>query len=208
MEIIDPLWTWLLLPVMEPPTSNHLKFFNKHLSRKIHGMFHKSYWDQLSDLKLYSLQRWERYIALYTWKILKGLVPNISAATGINAVWHPRRGRECKVPRVSTKSSERVQNIRRASFAIHGPRIFNSLPKYVRNTSKCDLNTFKSKLDYFLRLVLDKPLIPSYTAQTQCCTNSLTDWSQNAQLKEQLEEFPPSTQARAPEVAVHSGLSQ
>ena len=177
--------------------------------KKIHGMFHKSYWDQLSDLKLYSLQRRrERYIALYTWKILEGLVPNISVVTGINAVWHPRRGRECKVPRVSTKSSERVQNIRRASFVIHGPRIFNSLPKYVRNTSKCDLNTFKSKLDYFPRQVPDQPLIPNYTAQRQCCTNSLIDWSQNAQLKEQLEEPPPSTQARAPEMAVHSGLSQ
>ena len=99
---------------------------------------------------------------------------HISAATGINAVWHPRRGGGG----VSTKSSERVQNIRRAYFAIHGPRIFNSLPKYVHNTSKCDLNTFKSKLDYFLRQVPDQPLIPNYTAQRLCCTNSLIDWSQ------------------------------
>ena len=101
-----------------------------------------------------------------------------------------------------------VQNIRRAPFIIHGPRIFNSLPKYVHNTSKCYLNTFKSKLDYFLRQVLDQPLIPNYTFQRQCCTDSLTDWSQNAELNEQLEEPPPSTPASTLEVAVDSGRSQ
>ena len=164
-----------------------LEFLQHTCIKKIHGMFHKSYWDQLSDLKLYSSQRRrERYIALYTWKILEGIGQNISAVTGINAVWYPVRGRECKVPRVSTKSSERAQNIRGPSFAIHGPRIFNSLPKYVHNTSKCDLDTFKFKLDYYLRQVPDQPLMPNYTAQRQCCTNSLIDASQNPQLKEQL----------------------
>lgn len=186
-----------------------LELLQHSFLKRIQGLVHVPYWEQLYHLKLYSLQRRrERYIALYTWKILEGLVPNISASNGISAAWHPRRGRECAVPGISTKSPGRIQNIRRASFAINGPRIFNALPKYVRNTTNCDVNTFKSMLDYFLRQVPDQPLIHNYTAQRQCDTNSIIEWSRSAQLKEELEEPPLTTMAGSPAVAVDSGRSQ
>lgn len=36
-----------------------------------------NYWERLKHLRLYSLQRRrERYIAIYVWKILEGMVPN------------------------------------------------------------------------------------------------------------------------------------
>ena len=158
--------------------------------KKIHNMSHLSYWEQLAALGLYSLQRRrERYIAIYTWKILEGLVPNIAAdEASLTAKWHQRRGRSCVVPQVKPTASVRIQNIRRSSFAINGPRIFNCLPQHIRNTTKCDLSFFKARLDRFLRNVPDQPLIPGYTAYRQCDSNSLLDWLGNAQLQVHLEE--------------------
>ena len=69
----------------------------------------------------------------------KGLIAEKSTLAPMKYTWMTM-GEGVQSPQSTTKSSERVQNIRRASFAIHGPPIFNSLPKYVRNTSKCDLN--------------------------------------------------------------------
>ena len=63
--------------------------------KKISGVSHLSYWDQLSKMKMYCLERRrERYIAIYTWKILEGTVLNIgSDNNAITATWHARRGR-------------------------------------------------------------------------------------------------------------------
>ena len=178
--------------------------------KRIYGLSHLSYWDQLSHLKVYSLERRrERYIAIYVWKILEGLVPNISAdESAIIATWHQRRGRTCQVPVVSSTAPVRIQNIRRASFAIHGPRIFNSLPQYIRDTTKCDTNLFKAQLDKYLEQVPDQPLIPGYTAYRQCESNSLIDWSRNAQLKAKLEDPLQVYYAMEEEAAVHSDLGQ
>ena len=45
--------------------------------RFINGMQGLNYWEQLGELKLYSLEhRQERYIAIYIWHILEGHVPN------------------------------------------------------------------------------------------------------------------------------------
>ena len=139
--------------------------------KKINGLYHLSYWEQLEKLKLYSLERRrERHIVIYIWKILEGQAPNIASDhSAISAVWHPRRGRECTVPRVSTSAPIRIQSIRRASFAIKGPQIFNSLPRYVRNTTSCDRNVFKAQLDHYLHRVPDQPLLPGYTAYRPRC---------------------------------------
>ena len=53
-----------------------------------------NYWERLKKLQLMSLQRRrERYILIYMWKIMKGLVPNalkvkwyFNARTGITAI--------------------------------------------------------------------------------------------------------------------------
>ena len=91
--------------------------------------------------------------------------------------------------KISTTAPTRIQNIRRASFTVNGPRIFNSLPQYIRDTTKCDKNVFKAHLDHYLQQVPDQPL----TACRMCDSNSLIDWSRNAQLKTQLEEPPERT---------------
>ena len=157
--------------------------------KKIHGMSELSYWDQLKALRLYSLERRrERYIIIYTWKMLECLVPNISeGSAALRSKWHPRRGRECSGPNVSSNASCRIQSVRRASFAVNGPCLFSSLPKNIRDTTGCDTSAFKSRLDCFLASVPDQPLIPGYTAYRQCESNSLYDWLRSAQWKSLLE---------------------
>ena len=138
-----------------------------------------TYWDQLKALKLYSLERRrERYIIIYTWRILEGSTPNISEGpSGRSAYWNDRRGRYCQVPGVLTSAPCRIQNIRRASLGIKGPRLFNSLPKCLRNLTGVSIDTFKNNLDKFLKSIPDEPLIPGYTKYRSVDANSIIDWA-------------------------------
>ena len=157
-----------------------LEIRQRSFLKQIRGMNNLSYWDQLKYLHLYSLERRrERYIAIYTWKILEGLVPNLSESTSsisISSKWHERRGRECIVPPVRASAPQRVQSIRRASFGIRGPRLFNSLPKHLRNLRGISVYQFKAHLDRYLATIPDEPLIPGYTQFRKVASNSLLDW--------------------------------
>ena len=94
-----------------------LELVQRFFLSKISGMHHFSYWDQLKELKLHSLEhRRECYIAIYIWRILEGSAPNISDSHGISFKWHPRRGRVCIVPPISSSAPARIQTIRFASF--------------------------------------------------------------------------------------------
>ena len=62
-------------------------------TRKIQSMNGLNYWERLKSLRLYSVQRRrERYVILYVFKILHGLVPNCgllfqeNSRTGLHAV--------------------------------------------------------------------------------------------------------------------------
>ena len=66
--------------------------FTKHIK----GFSSFSYQEQLSNLKIYSLQRRrERYIIIYVWKILENLVPNL--VKPLQFYVSHRRGRLCSV---------------------------------------------------------------------------------------------------------------
>ena len=57
---------------------NMVEKVQRSFARFISGMEGLSYPERLTVLKLYSLQRRrERYIIIYVWKILEGLVPNL-----------------------------------------------------------------------------------------------------------------------------------
>ena len=64
-----------------------------------------------------------------------------------------RRGRHCTVP--VTCGRQAVKSLRKQSFQMAGPKLFNSLPK-----SKLD---FKEELDQFLAKLLDHPQIGDLT---------------------------------------------
>ena len=134
--------------------------------------FFANYWERLSKLKTYSLQRRrERYRIIYVWKILAKQVPNISREgnSGIQILHleNSRNGRTCKIPPLPRNATPRVKRIREGSFSHHGPQLFNALPKDLRNLSDCSLAIFKAHLDKFLQRVDDKPLVRGYTAERQ-----------------------------------------
>ena len=60
-----------------------------------------------------SERRRERYLIIYTWRIMEGQVPNISEPNrgGINLKWHIRRGRVCIVPTVNNQSSGSLRSL-------------------------------------------------------------------------------------------------
>ena len=109
---------------------------------------------------------------IYTWKIMEGLTPNC----GVN--WSQptdRNGRLCKIPKL--KSATSVQTMRSHSFQVSGPRLFNAMPKAIRNKKNCCLEHFKLLLDTYLEMVPDEPKTPSLIP---CATNLLSGKQTNS----------------------------
>ena len=68
-----------------------LEALQKTFYNKIDGMSHLSYWEQLIELKTYSLERRrERYQIIYTWRIIEGQTPNLSSSP-LEVYNNPRR---------------------------------------------------------------------------------------------------------------------
>ena len=143
--------------------------------RKISGINQLSYWEQLKHLRMYSLERRrERYRMIYIWKVIEGHVPQVGNNRIVSRN-HDRRGRECIPPNVSNKSDKKVQNLIYGSLPVHGQRLFNSLPREVRNVTDCKVDVFKRKLDHFLINVPDEPLVRGYEKYRRTESNSLID---------------------------------
>ena len=145
----------------------------RDFTRKIPGLQDLNYWERLNALKMNSEQRrLEIYQIIYVWKIMEGLTPNC----GVN--WCPteeRLGRSCKIPPFKGLAS--VQTLRNQSFQVSGPRLFNSIPKSIRNLKNCDLSVFKEKLDLFSVKVPDEPKTRTLTPGA---TNTLTGKQTNS----------------------------
>ena len=178
-----------------------LELLQKAFVRKIYGMQTLSYWEQLLELKMYSMERRrERYMAIYTWRILEGHVPNIET-TPVTYQHHVRRGRLCHIPKVSNTAHLAIQKVRLSSLAVRGPRLFNALPWHIRNLTRCDVNSFKDKLDKFLSTVPDEPLVPGYTQYRRCDSNSLIDWCTSSHLR-QMDDLGVSKEYQPQDAAV------
>ena len=144
-----------------------LEDVQRNLTSKISGVTNMNYWERLEALSLYSLQRRrERYIILYTYKILNGVVPNFqNQKFKIELRENDRRGKFCRVPPLGNQKSCRIQTIVDSSFSVLGPRLYNSLPKDLRNFVG-SVEAFKGRLDKILNSVPDKPFLPGYPQQT------------------------------------------
>ena len=106
---------------------------------------------------------------IYTWKILEEIVPNF----GITAVVNSRNGRYCSVPAIRSAASQRTQTIRFNSMGVRGPRLFNSLPRQVRNITNCSVGSFKAALDKHLKTVPDEPRLGKLIKFCSKASNSL-----------------------------------
>ena len=128
--------------------------FTKHIS----GIRDFSYSKRLETLKLYSLQRRrDRYSIIYVWKIVEGLVPNLSDPITCSLSDH--RGRTCIVYHAGVG---RLGTLKYNSFRWRSIRMFNRLPKCICMLSSCSVNRFKSELNSYLRNIVDLPCQPGF----------------------------------------------
>ena len=102
---------------------------------RVSGMSNLSYWERLKRLNMYSLERRrERYTILYIYKIILGIAPNFeSLRWSIKIRNSQRRGLSCEIPSITTSASSRVKTMVDQSFAVRGPRLFNSIPVELRS---------------------------------------------------------------------------
>ena len=181
--IMLTLWKSLVLPhhdycsqlwsPLNVKDSQRLEMVQRSFLKKIGGMYTLSYWEQLKKLGLYSLERRrERYRMFYVWKIIEGIVPNISQTNGITTQEHIRLGRLCHVPFVRRGP---YQGLRNASFSVKALQLFNALPRQVRDMRNCTKESFKTELDRYLKSIPDEPQIPGYVVYRRADTNSILD---------------------------------
>ena len=106
---------------------------------------------------MFSLERRrERYQIIYVWKIINLICPNLNASDNIECYQNRRFGKLCAVPGLIRNSRARAQTIRESSFGVQGPKIFNSMPRRVRDFEG-SLDGFKNILDKVLSDIPDEP---------------------------------------------------
>ena len=153
LDYASQLWSPYLLKHIYL-TEKVQRAFTKHIT----GMRDFSYSKRLEILKLYSLQRRRvRYSIIYVWKIIEGLVPNLSDP--ITCSLSDRRGRTCIVYHAGVG---RLGTLKYNSFRWRSIRMFNRLPKCIRMLSSCSVIRFKSELDSYLRNIVDLPCLPGF----------------------------------------------
>ncbi len=178
------LWKQLVRPILDycsqlwspstPGLINHLESVQKSFVRKIAGMSRIDYWEQLQNLNIHSLERRrERYLIIYTWRILEGQVPNPS--TRLTPFTTLRSGRFCRAPKVKSSASAKVQTLRHNSLACKGPRLFNKMPQCIRDITGCSTASFKEKLDGILAQYPDEPRLQGHGKYSLYESNSLLD---------------------------------
>ena len=71
-------------------------------------------------------------------------VPNLKGTNQIRTSYNDRLGLKCIIPRINIRATQKVRTLKDNSFAIKGPRLFNSIPKDIRNELG-KLEAFKNK---------------------------------------------------------------
>ena len=109
----------------------------------------------------------------HNYTILENLVPDIDGGNGGIVKLHPRNGRTIFVPSVDTTSPRQIQKVRDSSLFVHGAKLFNVLPKEIRNCTNCSILEFKAKLDDYISQIPDEPVVPGYSSNHSTNSNSL-----------------------------------
>ena len=183
-DVMLTLWKSLAIPHLDycsqlwSPSKRcliqQLEQLQKSFLNGIPSLNHLNYWEKLNQLKIYSLERRrDRYRIIYTWCILENIAPNFNyndEAGGMHSYTNQRLGRKCNLKAVNVKH----RNIWRDCLSQEGPRLFNALPKSLRNLTNCTKQTFKQHLDQFLKTLPDEPLLPNYFNFRRADSNSVS----------------------------------
>ena len=133
-----------------------LEKVQKNFLRRIPCLRNQSYWSQLETLKMFSIQRrHERYRVIYVWKLIEKMVPDCGITVTHES--ETRLGR-----RVGAENLRRVSNLTESTFQVQASKLFNSLPKSLRNLTKCGVGDFKAQLDNYLSTLYDEPPSPGH----------------------------------------------
>ena len=173
------LWKSLVQPILDycsqlwcpttPGLIKQIEEIQRSFSRKIKAS-RSGYWERLKSFHLYSQERRrERYRILYLWKVAEKIVPPISSDSNI-VKEHPRNGRTFNVPLTNNSLPAHTKRARDSSLVVHGSKLFNVLPKCVRNITNCSVLEFKRKLDDYISRIPDHP---SVSGSTNVNSNSL-----------------------------------
>ena len=109
------------------------------------------------------------------------MVPNTDGTMGlkIKTRKHPRHGTQCVIQYPTNRNP--AQSLQENAITVFGPRLYNSLPKYLRDIVSVKTEKFKFELDKFLEsaeldkfLAPDEPKIPNYMSPHQEATAFLT----------------------------------
>ena len=167
------------MPLWSPITKGEiqrLEEIQQSFIRKIAGV-NRNYSEALKQLQLYSLERRrDRYTAVLIWKILEHKMPNLNdhldSSIQIESKTEHRLGRTCKLVQLASCPGY-LQSVRKQSLKCNGPKVFNSLPKEIRNLTGVTLEQFKLRLDSFLKLVPDEPFMRSSNVGRRQNSNSV-----------------------------------
>ena len=143
-----------------------LESVQRNFTSRIAGLSDYSYHERLKRLNILSLQRRrERFIIITMWKILNNISPN---DLNFKTTHSNRRGIKVKVPPLQKEASQRAQSLYEASFGVVGPKLWNTLPRYLTIITK--KNTFKTNLSKYLATIPDRPPVDGISSH-----NSLLD---------------------------------
>ena len=101
------------------------------------------------------------------------MVPNIDGTIGhtIKTRKHPRHGTQCVIQYPTNRNPAR--SLQENAITVFWPRLYNSLPKYLRDIESVTTEKFKFEPDKFLELIPDQPKMPNYV--TASGSNSIVD---------------------------------
>ena len=154
-------------------TIGNLESVARHFTAKVDGMSDLDYWDRLQSLRLYSQERRrERYQIIFLWKVGQGLVKGYD----VSFTQHERRGRLMKLAPLCNTAPAAVKRARESSLQVRGAKLFNTIPRDLRDTVTGSTDQFKAKLDEWLSNIPDQPSIPGRLRAA--ATNSLLDQAQ------------------------------
>ena len=130
----------------------------------------QSYWEKLRLLNISSQERRrERAIICFLWKVSQGLVE------GFEMQWmhSERRGRLAVLKPYRNSAPSKVKSATEKSIWVHGAKLFNLLPRNLRNENSGDYALFKNNLDIFLMTIPDQPTLSGHGRAAS--SNSLVD---------------------------------
>ena len=90
------------------------------------------------------------------------MVPNIDITIGhkIKTRKQARHGTQCVIQYPTNRKT--AQSLQENAITVLGPRLYNLLPKYLRDIKSAKTEKFKFELDKFLELIPDEPKLPNY----------------------------------------------